>query len=234
MQSPSRRDKYTIIIPAAGLGRRMKVYGPKSLIKINDTDTILSHQINIINSCFNRCEIIVVGGFQFNKLHSDVENVRFIFNPEYEETNVIYSIGLGLKRARTEKVLIIYGDLVFNLDCVNLPFYKESAVVISDTMKTEEVGCIFNNNVLDSIFYKLPNKWAHIAFFTGYELALLYSICLNESNSIWYGFEAINNIIASGGQFGVFHPNNARAVDIDSSYDLKLINKHEILNTHRQ
>jgi 2-C-methyl-D-erythritol 4-phosphate cytidylyltransferase len=44
---PSNREKYSIIIPAAGLGRRMKTYGPKSLTPIGN-ETILSKQLKII------------------------------------------------------------------------------------------------------------------------------------------------------------------------------------------
>ncbi len=41
---PSNRDKYSVIIPSAGLGNRMARYGPKSLTPIRD-GTILSKQI---------------------------------------------------------------------------------------------------------------------------------------------------------------------------------------------
>lgn len=220
---PSYRDKYTIIIPAAGLGKRMKIYGPKSLVKISDSHTILSKQIETINMCFKHCEIIVVGGYQYEKLQSDIKNVKFIYNKDYETTNVLYSIGLGLKRAKTNKILVIYGDLVFNKECIDLPFNKESAVVVSSTMKDEEVGCIYNDGFLENVFYKIPKKWAQIVFFTGTELDILKNIIKQEKTSYWFGFEAINDIIVRGGIFKVFEPTNGRAIDIDSSYDLKLM-----------
>ena len=222
---PSYRDKYTIIIPAAGLGKRMKIYGPKSLVKINDNHTILSNQIEIINSCFRHCEILVVGGYQYEKLESDAKNVKFLYNPDYETTNVLHSISIGLKKSKTNKVLVIYGDLVFNQECLDLPFLKESAVVVSKIMKDEEVGCIYNDGMLESVFYKIPTKWAQIAFFTGWELDLLNNIARQEKNAYWFGFEAINEIINKGGRFRVFEPEEGRAVDIDSSYDLKLLEK---------
>jgi choline kinase len=222
---PSYRDKYTIIIPAAGLGKRMKIYGPKSLVKINDDHTILSNQIEIINSCFRHCEIIVVGGYQYDKLESAAKNVRFVYNSDYETTNVLHSIAMGLKKSKTNKVLVIYGDLVFNKECIDLPFLKESAVVVSSIMKDEEVGCIYNDGILESVFYRIPTKWAQIAFFTGRELDLLNSIAKQENNMYWFGFEAINEIINKGGIFKVFEPEEGRAVDIDSSYDLKLLEK---------
>lgn len=223
MERPSNRDKYTIIIPAAGLGKRMKTYGPKSLININDEETILSRQIDSINAVFKKSEIIIVGGYEHHKLNSNVKNTRFIYNDKFETTNVLYSIGVGLSKAKTDKILVVYGDLVFNNVCLNLPFYKESAVVISSGMKEEEIGCIYHDGILENMFHKLPKKWAQIAFFTGYELKLLKEIIKEPKGTYWFGFEAINNIISKGGTFKVFEPDNGFAVDIDSSHDLKLL-----------
>ncbi len=221
---PSQRDKYSIVIPAAGLGRRMKIYGPKSLVQVNETQTILSRQLELIDSCFKRYEVVLVGGFQHEKLFSKVDSkVKLVVNEDYEGTNVIHSIGLALNKISTEKVLLVYGDLVFNKECLSLPFYKESAIVVSDTMKDEEVGCIVNDSQLENIFYKLPSKWAQISYFTGQELNLLKQIAKNPVNKMWFGFEAINKIIGMGGAFKVLAPKNGRAVDIDSSYDLKLM-----------
>ncbi len=156
---PSQRDKYSIIIPAAGVGRRMKIYGPKSLVPVNDTQTILSRQLELIDSCFKRYEIILVGGFQHEKLLGKINpKIKLVINTDYEETNIVHSIGLALNKVSTDKVVIIHGDLVFNKACLLLPFYKESAVVVSETMKQEEVGCVINEDVLEHIFYKLPNN----------------------------------------------------------------------------
>ena len=220
-ERPSYRDKYSVIIPAAGMGRRMKIYGPKSLIAINKKHTILSKQLMSINSCFRRHEIILVGGFEHEKLPR-IPNVKMIVNPDYEHTNVLHSINLALRKIKNNKVVVIYGDLVFNKACLNLPFYKESAIVTSDTMKDEEVGCVVQNGKLEHMFYGLPNKWSQIAFFTGKELELLRDV---SHNKMWFGFEAINEILVREGEFKVFNPKHGKSVDIDCSYDLKLLDK---------
>ena len=56
--------KMTVIIPAAGAGRRMKSYGPKCLIDLTPNQTILDRQLEIINNTFKRTEIILVCGFE--------------------------------------------------------------------------------------------------------------------------------------------------------------------------
>ena len=206
------------------MGRRMKIYGPKSLVQVDQKDTILSRQIKLVNKYFRHNEIILVAGFQHEKLKNKIQNkVKLVVNKNYEDTNVLHSIGLGLNKVTTEKVLIIYGDLVFNKECLILPFYKESSVVLCDYMKSDEVGCISNDGILENIFYKLSNKWAQIAYFTGQELEILKQIAKNDSNSMWFGFEAINKIMCAGGIFKTLTPVYGKAVDIDSSYDLKLM-----------
>jgi choline kinase len=220
---PSYRDKYSFVIPAAGLGRRMKTYGPKSLIQIDDYETILSRQIRHIQDSFKRFEIILVGGYQIEKLQKSIpKNVKLVYNNDYENSNVARSIKIGLEHVKTEKVIFIYGDLIFNQECINLPFHKESSVVICDNMKKEEVGCIINDSKLQNVFYQLPNKWAQISFFTGKELQLLKETLKNQATDVWFGFEIINQIINYGGQFQALTPENGNALDIDSSLDLKL------------
>jgi choline kinase len=222
LNRPSRRDKYTAIIPAAGMGRRMKTYGPKSLVKISTEDTILSRQIRILQNTFRYIDIIVVGGFEYDKLiKSSYPRIKYVYNKDYEDTNIAQSIYLGLQEAETTKIITIMGDLVFNQQCVNLPFNNESSVVLSPSMKEEEIGCVVYENKLQHLFYKLPTKWAQIAFFTNYELQLLFE--LSWRNPHWFQFELINEIIEYGGSFTVFQPSDAHSIDIDSSYDLKLM-----------
>ena len=224
---PSYRDKYSIIIPAAGIGRRMRIHGPKSLIPIQGGKTILSNQLENIKECFRHYEIVLIGGYQIDKLTRDIpKNTKIIYNKNYEKTNVLDSIRLGLEEITTDKVIILYGDLIFNKNCLNLPFYNSSAIVICNTMQKEEVGCIIENNTIENMFYQLPNKWAQISYFTGFELYKLKNLCNHDNYRMWFGFEAINTIISMGGKFEALKPEDGRAIDIDSSYDLKYYNEN--------
>lgn len=219
---PSSQKKYSIIIPAAGLGKRMKIYGPKSLIHINGVHTILSKQLMNIRKLFKQYEIILVGGYQIHKLKKHCSgDIKLIENPDYENTNVIESIRIGLDNISTDNAVIIYGDLVFNSHCLSVPFYNESALVLCDSMKTEEVGCVVSEKKIQYVFYEIEKKWAQIAYFTGQELSLLKEFFLNNSDRNLYGFEVINRIIDMGGMFKPYEPQKAFAYDIDTSYDLR-------------
>ena len=52
----------SVIIPAAGMGRRMKTYGPKCMIPINGVP-IIERQIKQLNKVYPNCDIIIVVGF---------------------------------------------------------------------------------------------------------------------------------------------------------------------------
>ena len=60
-------ENITFVILSAGVGNRMRSYGPKCLFKTSD-ETILDKQLSIINSSFSNTEIIIVVGFEANKI----------------------------------------------------------------------------------------------------------------------------------------------------------------------
>ncbi len=146
-----------------------------------------------------------------------------IENERYEDTNVCRSIGMGLRAATTNRVLIIYGDLVFNSATLNVKFNKGSSLIVdSNTMTDNEVGCTIMNGLVEQVLYELPNKWAQISFFVDKELEMLKKIVWNPDNERLYGFEAINQIIDGGGKFRAIIPNGIRVNDIDSSKDIPI------------
>lgn len=216
------KQPYTIIIPAAGQGQRMKSYGPKSLIKIDNT-TVLQHQLDKIHSAFIQHEIILVTGFETERVERHVpSNVKVVVNKYFEQTNVVHSIALGMIAANTDNILVVYGDLVFNKQAITLPLMNESLITIdpSNYMKKDEVGCIVQQNLLVNMMYGLPSKWGQMVFLTGRELELFKSIAKSQDCSRWFGFEMINEIMRYGGKFRAYTPKNAASIDIDTSKDI--------------
>ena len=221
-------DKISIIIPAAGTGTRMKSYGPKSLLSINDT-TLINHQLNIIAQKIKvPYEIILVAGYEAEKVFKHTpHNIIKVENEYFKTTNVVRSIGLGLSACTTKNVLLIYGDLVFNHQTLDIPL-TSSWLSTSPTMSENEVGCTVNNKQVVHLSYDLPTKWAQLGYFTDKEFKLLQNICCKKENGQMFGFEAINLIIESGGKFQHMSPRNSKANDVDSSKDLQIIHDNKI------
>ena len=149
-------------------------------------------------------------------------------NELYENTNVARSVGIALRTIDTiERVLIIYGDLVFNKNALEVLDYNTSSIfALGDFIGEEEVGCIINQKGnLEHMMYDLPQKWSQIAYFQGNELNYLKQIVWNRNNNKLFGFEIINKIIEKGGQFECKHVENVQVVDVDTSKDIQKARK---------
>ena len=225
---PKKTQKYSIIIPCAGQGSRMLSFGAKSLIKIKNNETLIDRQLKILNDIFVKKEIILITGFESEKVMENTPDYLIkIENPYYDTTNVLKSISIGLRAATTDNVIIVYGDLFFNHNIFMVAFNNESMIVVDSSghMKEDEVGCILHDNYLQHMCYELPNKWAQIIFLTGKELQIFSQIAHNKKNSKHFGFEAINALLELGGKLIPFFPENAIVTDMDCHQDLQRIKK---------
>ena len=213
-----------VIIPAAGMGRRMKSYGPKPLIRIGNS-TIIKNQIHLIYTYINNPLIVLVCGFKADSLMNQTPpSILKIENERYEETNVVRSIGMALRVIDVcSKIIIIYGDLVFNSATLkNLKFHESSLIVTTTGMGNDEVGCVIDEyGKISNLMYDLPIKWSQIGIFMGKELKLLKQLAWEEKNQTKFGFEIINQIIEQGGSFKCIQNKNIKIVDIDSSKDIQ-------------
>ena len=164
-----RSDSVSVIIPAAGMGRRMKSYGPKPLIKIGNS-TIIKNQVSLLQSYIPNSNIILVCGFRAEKLMNETpSHILKVENELYEQTNVVRSIAMGLRiSGDCSKVMVVYGDLVFNSETLRSISFKESSIIVTDsTMGVDEVGCIIDESdqTLTNLMYDLPEKWGQISVF---------------------------------------------------------------------
>jgi|TARA_R100000322_G_scaffold124887_1_gene81688 choline kinase len=216
------KDTLTVIIPAAGEGRRMKSYGPKSLIELGKSN-ILQRQIRIVEKVLGSVEFIIVAGFECDKLmDSCPEYFIKLENENYSITNVSRSLSIALRSVKTERVLIIYGDLVFNEQALSkMDFSTSSTSASLDQERNNEVGCIFDNekNIVN-MMYDLETKWNQIIYLQGRELEIFKKECQNRSNKKKFGFEIINKVVDAGGKIKCIVDKSISVVDIDTSKDL--------------
>ena len=212
-----------VIIPAAGMGKRMKSYGPKSLIKLDNNTTILERQVSIVSKVFANYTGVIVCGFEAEKLFSKVpKGFIKIENELYLETNVVRSIAMGIRAVDAKNVLVIYGDLVFTKEAISEIDYSSSSMSIIGTDRDdEEVGCVIGKDgLLQHMMYDLPQKWSQIIFLKEKELELFKKIAFNKKNKKLFGFEAINKVIEEGGQIRCALHKDINVIDVDTSKDL--------------
>ena len=212
-----------VIIPSAGIGRRMKSYGCKSLLNIKN-EKLIDIQIKYIQNTFPESEIILITGFDSDRLiHNSPNNIIKIENEKYYENNVTRSISIGMRATKNnDHILIIFGDLLFNQQSIEKININESSIIISNDMEDGEVGCNINGKgLLEYMMFDLPNKWGHILYLTSKELTLFKKIISNKSNEKKFCFEIINEVINQGGKFKCIMDKNIKSMDIDTSKDLQ-------------
>ncbi len=215
---------YSVIIVAAGAGNRVRSLGSRSLIQITPTQTVLDKQIANINEAFPNNEIILITGFDSERvMKAAPANIIKIENERYEETNIVRSVAIGLHAARNSRVVIIHGDLVFSYETLKYAgFSDKSALIVSGSSekRPDKIGCIIDNGIVEHMLYDLPNQWAEIIYLTGKELNLFSSIAKRKDKEKLLDFEVINSVIEKGGEFLPVSPNKMSIIDIDSSKDI--------------
>jgi choline kinase len=203
-------DEITVIIPAAGRGRRMKSYGPKPLINIGRS-TIIQRQVDMVKSIFPNAKFVVVAGFEADKVINNVpQEFIKLENELYEETNVCRSVSIALNAVSAERVLILTLD--FQRSCISANL---------DEHRGGEVGCVVSpDNTISNMMYDLDLKWNQIIYLQSKELDIFKSICTKRKYRKLFLFEIINKVIDRGGKIKCITNDNVKVIDVDNSKDL--------------
>lgn len=133
-------NKYNFIIPAAGIGKRLRPYTndrPKCMVNICEK-SLIEHQLNAIPVEFIR-KLVIIGGYKNNKLQKFISKcnlpfpVVFYYNQLYSRTRCAYSL-LKAKNEMLEGYIHLNSDLLFtNQNLLRLLNSKyENAVLIRD------------------------------------------------------------------------------------------------------
>lgn len=110
------------LILNSGLGHRMGVLTsehPKCMTEIFENETILSRQLEILNSLGVKDVVITTGYFDqvlidyCSSLKFDL-NITFVKNELFASTNYIYSIYCAREYLKDSDIILMHGDLVFD------------------------------------------------------------------------------------------------------------------------
>lgn len=219
-----------VIVPAAGIGKRMKSHGPKANIQIDKNNTVIDRIFSIINRNFEKTENIVVVGFQKEKLTFKNKSIKTVFNENFENTNVSKSINLGIINSSSKDCLVIYGDIVFDKNIFkNFDSSKSCIWVEKSQKRNSEIGINSENNIVEHFSYGIYPKWAHIVFLKEKDKNIFLSISNNQKTNKWFGFEILNKMIDMGVKFEI--KTIEEVVEIDTYLDInkakKFVRKNE-------
>lgn len=211
----------SVVIPAAGLGRRLK-QGSKSLLEIGGRP-LISRQLTVLRKVFPTADFVVVVGYEADKVRRVLPNwVRVVENENFEATNVARSLSLGVQVTLGDNLLVVYGDLVFDPDTfVGFP-PKESAILAqTQAGRPYEVGVTVAGGSVTTFSYGLDTIWSHILFLTGWELNRFRRLLSESHRKRYFGFEVLNDLLQDGGKLNAVVPDKLRLAEIDTPADLR-------------
>jgi choline kinase len=217
-------EALSVIIPAAGTGHRMKSYGPKCLLPISPTETILYKIITNVRSIYPNSEITVVVGFEADRVIKVLpDDIRIIENQFYQETNVVESLRLALNSIVNKNVLVVYGDLIFNTNAIDGLTNEKSCIVVDSkhNFKNEEVGVTVVDDMVTNFAYGLDTKWGQIIYLENEALLLFKTLCANRKRNKMYPFELFNMIMNEGINIRAIEPKGMEIQEVDSLKDIK-------------
>lgn len=221
-------DGLSIVLLCADMGVRMKSYGPKSLLTLPDGDRVIDKAIENISMVFPKCEIVVVVGFQAQKVIDYLpRTVHIVENPVFDSTNDAENMRLGLNATTNENVLMIHGDVLFNRFALDRMGKGESKILVDnkDQMPEDSAGVTVVDGKASILSYGLDTRWSHMVFFAKNETELLNKVLKNRAKANLFSFEIINNVIDMGGTFLANEPKNVEVGRIYGSKDWKVINE---------
>lgn len=181
--------------------------------------TLLDRQVAAVRSRFELSQVILVAGFEFDRMRLGCpDGVMIVENERYETTGSARSISLGLDHVLTNSVLVVYGDTFLNEELIR-DFPLDRSWVIAGG-GPGGVGMTADSGLVQRLDYGLPVPWSGVAFLSSRERVLFANVTSARRYDRLCGFEAVNEVIDSGGVFHAVRPADGEAVEVDCPKDL--------------
>lgn len=225
------------IILNSGVGSRLKEYTknvPKSMVSINEKETIFSKAINILTK-FDIDEFIITTGYLNEVLQDYALNnfpeakFTFVHNPIYDTTNYIKSLD-NIKDDVEDDLLLLHGDLIFDKEVVEMLLSSEESCMVIDTampIPEKDFKAKIKNQYVQKVsvnyfgedavacqpLYKLNNNdW------TNWKKEIR-TFCNNDNTDV-YAEEALNNLLQNKIKIKAIDINGFYCAEIDTVEDL--------------
>lgn len=150
-----------VLLLNSGLGHRMGVLTsehPKCMTEISVGETILSRQLKLLAEA-GISSVVMTTGYYDGVLEEYCRslglplNITFVKNPEYAETNYIYSIYLA-REFLDDDIILMHGDLVFERSVLeDVIASDKSCMTVSSTLPLPEKDfkAVIHNGKIDKV-----------------------------------------------------------------------------------
>ena len=109
-----------IILLCAGMSSRTNLTYPKCLYKFKDGEMLIEKNLKILRGLgFLNKQIYFATGFKSKLIKTKTFNkYNFDFNNNFKTTNMVYSFNQVLKKVKTDEIIVIYSDILFERKCL--------------------------------------------------------------------------------------------------------------------
>jgi choline kinase len=127
------------------MGSRLGRPHPKSMTPLNDRETILSRQLEVLRS--HDLPVCCVVGFKKDLIMEEARDCLFVYNADYDCTNTSKSLLAALRHLQGRNVLWLNGDVVFHPEIIDrmLACNAPTVAVNSARVGEEEIKYSLND-----------------------------------------------------------------------------------------
>lgn len=224
----------SIILLCEKSGKRMKSYGPTSLIEVKGKK-IIDIQMDAVKSVFKNFEVVIAAGFESEKVVKYIRkemprslNIRVVENQVYHHSNCCESLRLCLNNICNDRVLIVSGDVLFHPTAISSVIRSRGSILYQnkDDLNNLEVGTIYSEKSLIGLNYGIEGKaWSEMCFLRGREnIECLRSIISSVDYKNRLLFEAINSMVDNKKKIDAIYNKGPESVKINNIKTLKRVN----------
>jgi choline kinase len=166
-----------------------------------DHDLLIDKQIKTIQSIYKNNEIILVSGFEHDRLLAHIRqkkypNIRIAENKDYKNSSALDSWIFALNLSIDQNTFIIHGDRIFSTAAISPSLTHCSHTICHNVKKNNyDLGLLYENNRLVNISYGLPNVWSEIFFLHKNDFETARSLINEYKQQKFYNLDAFINAL---------------------------------------
>lgn len=214
--------EFGVIVMSGQWNYRMKSYGPKALIPVNDRPAVLQ-QIDVIRSVYPRAEIYITVGYEADKVIRIIPPFVRIVENQKDEANEVEELRLALNCCTANRILIINGDIIFNSSTIQ-DINQDNSLIVVDTrsqMPKSQIGVTIADGKATILNHTIKNnKWCEAIYLTGTDLSHFRKICSDRMIGGYFFYEAVNMLLNKVGGINIFEPERMRIVRMISNKEV--------------
>lgn len=191
-------NNINILILASEITRGMKSIGPKCLLKLNTHLSILDYQIQQAKTTFKNPNIIVLTGFESERVRKHLENYHpdasVVCDTSYASSNQTSAVLTALHSLENLTNLLVIGSGILFKHYPKIKSNDQCILFYLDKTKDNFNIGSFNKSNTQYLFYGLPNSWSECVFLNHNAIKFISKLDKEIFGQL-YLFETINKLL---------------------------------------